>query len=389
MKRLRDKLRAYEVLGEVFNVIAVLSLNRFRKARGEVLPKTPYFRRLEEVLEHLFFLNPYHPLFKPRERGKRVLVVFGSELSFTRSLCSRLLKEARQREKEELYIIGSRCFPREYSEKAEKREGVFRRNLNPYPLISLAKDLFLGYREGRIREVFVLYAEPVGGKGERGELRRREVKEEKRPHERFYEKPAPRPVRAAEVGLGASYRPRVVRFLPPTLRRRYRKGEILNYEVEEEQIISMLLELYLQFYTEFLALEHFTSLNLVRFQTCRRIQENISRRIKEVQRELSKERQERINRELQDIVLAMLSFQGKPFPSPALRLGAVLEMGRNLHPLLKERIVEVVSRLFPVAEVREVEDLLAFRIIAGGEVYEASPELQLENFLSTLKENLS
>jgi len=389
VKRLRDKLRAYEVLGEVFNVIAVLSLNRFKRARGEVLPKTPYFRRLEEVLEHLFYLNPNHPLFKPRKEGKRVLVVFGSELSFTRSLCAKLMKKATKERVDELHVVGGKCFPREFSERSKHLGGVFRKNLNSLPLTSLVRELFRDYRLEKIKEVLLLYAEPIGGKGEEGKLKREAVEEEGIFRERFYERPAPKTVKAAEVGLGASYRPRLLHFLPPPLRRVYKKGEILNYEVDEERIIGMLLELYLQFYIEFLALEHFTSLNLVRFQTCRRIQENLSRRIKEVKKELSKERQERINRELQDIVLAILSFEGKPFPSPSLKLGVVLEVGKSLPPFLKEAVIRSVSRHFSLGEVREVEGLLGFRIIGERIVYEASPELELENLIATLKEALS
>jgi len=93
VKKLSDKLKVLNLLREVFNVVAVISLNRFRRLKPYVISKAPYFTRLEEVLEHLFALYPDHPLFNPREEKRIAVILLLSDLPLTRSLCSKVMEK--------------------------------------------------------------------------------------------------------------------------------------------------------------------------------------------------------------------------------------------------------------------------------------------------------
>ncbi len=131
-------------------------------------------------------------------------------------------------------------------------------------------------------------------------------------------------------------------------------------------------------------LEHYTTLNLVRFQNTRRIQDNLEREIKKLKRVISKARQDRITRELQDITFALLSFEERLFKDFSHRF-AVLEIGEEIENSLKSLIIKVLKKRIPVQEIREVKGLLGFRIITPSEVYDFS----VEHYLESLKKNLT
>lgn len=386
MRVLSDKLKAYTALKELFGVLSVVSLNRLKRAKQEVYPQTPYFRRLEEVLEHLFALNPHNPLFKPRRERRTKVILFGSDLSYTRSLCDKLFKTLEEAEKfkvVEVVVVGEKC--KKKYEKLTFLGKVFGKSLNFKRVIEIVNKLFGEYVREEIDRVFILYARPTLRESKLTSFTRQQKKEvEEVPREILYERKTPREVPKITLGEGFSYRIILHPFIPPPIERRYRKGEVLNFEGSEEELIAEVLKIYLNFYVKFLILEHYTTLNLVRFQNTRRIQDNLEREIKKLKRVISKARQDRITRELQDITFALLSFEERLFKDFSHRF-AVLEIGKEIENSLKSLIIKVVKKRIPVQEIREVKGLLGFRIITPSEVYDFS----VEHYLESLKKNLT
>ncbi|GAB6065801.1 FoF1 ATP synthase subunit gamma [Aquifex pyrophilus] len=394
MREYLRKKRNYELLREAFHVISILSSNRFRRLRGEVLPKVPFYTRLKEVLEHLFTLYPHHPLFRPRKEKKVALILFLSDISFTRSLCSRLIDKAlREVPRDwEVYAVGSKC--RSFKLNNFKRihfvEGVFKRKVNTEKLISLSSELFKRYVRRELDGVYVLQAELQTQEMEKA-YPYEEVKEEEKKVEvtpvKFYERGKPFTYRAYELGVSGNYDISLFRFIPPVIKKKYKKELILNFEGKEEEIIEHILGLYLVFYVQFLAYEHAAVLNLVRFRTGKRIEDNLSKRIKEVQLKINKGRQEKINKELQDIVFSLLAFEEKRFKDINLRC-ATLEVGEEIYEGLRNEIVRRVRRLIPLCEVRYVKGLLGFRILAGKVVYDFSVDFYLNELERIIKYEL-
>jgi len=382
VRKLSEKIKAYELLGEVFNVISVISLNRFRRAKPSVIRKLPYFRRLEEVLEHLYVLLPSHPLFRER-KARKALVVFLSDLSFTRGLCGKLLKRLEGFGAKELIAVGSKCVPKDATNVVE---GVFGKVFLESELVRLFGKLFERYERGELGSVWVLYASPLLGSSfvERSYSPPKAVisqKEERR--ERFYSGASLGGAGAVSLGEAGSWEPRLVRFLPPSVRGRYRGDEVLNTEVPEEVLLGEVMRLYVQLGAPFLGFEHYTALNLYRFRSAKRMRDNVLRALKRLRVLLNKERQERINRELQDIVFALLAFEEERFRD-LKQEGFVLEVGSVVEPRLREFLIGEVRKRVSVREVRVVEGLLGFRLVSQNEVYDFS----LEHYLEELKRSL-
>ena len=380
MKAYSDKLKAYASLKELFGVLSVVSLNRLRRAKQEVYPQTPYYRRLEEVLEHLFYLYPHHPLFKPRKGTKTALLLFGSDLSYTRVLCNKLFKALENVELSKLVVAGEKCVNPKLSEKFPTLYlgEVFGKTLNFSKVQGAVNELFEEYKKDKLSRVYILYARTHISKAERelyGETKER--KPFHVPRQILYERKTPKTTKGVTLGESFTYEVVLHPFLPPPLRGRYRKGEILNLEVPEEELIPQLLKLYLNFYVKFLMLEHYTVLNLIRFQNTKRMEDNVERKIRELRRLISKLRQERITRELEDIVFALLAFEDKVFKDFGDRF-AVLEIGKEIEKELKEKIVNAVKKRLPIKEVRELSGMLGFRIITPSEVYDFTVEHYLE-----------
>ncbi|WP_461828649.1 F0F1 ATP synthase subunit gamma [Aquifex sp.] len=381
MKAYSDKLKAYASLKELFGVLSVVSLNRLRRAKQEVYPQTPYYRRLEEVLEHLFYLYPHHPLFKPRKETKTVVLLFGSDLSYTRSLCNKLFKVLERLNYAELVVAGEKCVNRKLFEKfpTVRLGEVFGKTLNFPNVLKTINKLFEEYKKDKLSRIYILYAKPHIPKADRkpyGETKEHEPFHI--PRQILYERKTPKAVKATTLGESFTYEVVLLPFLPPPLKGRYKKGEILNIEVSEEELIPQILKLYLSFYIKFLMLEHYTVLNLVRFQNTKRMEDNVEQKIKELKRLISKLRQEKITRELEDIIFALLAFEDKVFKDFRNRF-AVLEIGKEIERKLKERIVNTVRKHFPVKEIRELSGMLGFRIITPSEVYDFTLEYYLED----------
>ncbi len=381
MKAYSDKLKAYASLKELFGVLSVVSLNRLRRAKQEVYPQTPYYRRLEEVLEHLFYLYPNHPLFKPRKGTETLILLFGSDLSYTRSLCNKLFKALENIKPSRMIVAGEKCPNPKLFERIPTRHlgGIFGKNLNFSKVQEIVNKAFEEFKREKLSHVYILYARTHIPKTV--SIQYGETKESKAlhvPRQILYERKTPKTTKRITLGESFTYEVVLLPFLPPPLRGRYKKGEILNLEVPEEELIPQILKLYLNFYVKFLMLEHYTVLNLVRFQNTKRMEDNVERKIKELKRLISKLRQEKITRELEDIVFALLAFEDKVFRDFRDRF-AVLEIGKEIEEELKERILNAVKKHFPVKEVREVSGMLGFRIITPSEVYNFTPEHYLED----------
>lgn len=393
MKKLSEKLKAYEVLKEVFNVIAIISLNRFKKTRHIVSKEYPYFERLKEVLEHLFALYPTHPLFRQREEKKISVVVFTSDLSFTRELCNRIFKSVPKFKNAEFIILGGKCKKRDFFERYKPKviSGVFTKFVDYESVFKTFEELFEKFTLKEVDSVYVVSAIPflekTKGEGKREEGKPKGELEVRR--EILYAREA-RQVKVVEIGESGKIEVYVDRFLPPRIKGVYRKDLILNFEGSEEEIIKTVLKLYTEFHAKFLSLGHWNALNLQRFRTSKRIQDNLEKKIKTLKRLLSKERQEKITRELQDIVLSLLALEEKKFRDLESK-GFVLEIDKDLYEKLKERIVKSLKEHFSILEVVEVEGLLGFYLRGEGKVYNCSALKQLEFFISKLisKEDLS
>ncbi|AAC06541.1 F0F1 ATP synthase subunit gamma [Aquifex aeolicus] len=383
MKKLSEKLRAYEVLREVFNVIAVISLNRFKKTRHIVSQEYPYFERLKEVLEHLFALHPTHPLFKPREEKRVSVVVFTSDLSFTRELCNKIFKSVPEFRETEFIIFGGKCRKKDLFERLKPKviSNTFTKLVDYSKILKTFEELFERFASKELDAVYVVSALPflerAEGKGKRETGK--SIKEEEVKREILYTRGA-RYVRAVELGESGRIEVYVERFLPPKIKGVYRKDLILNFEGNEEEIIRTVLKLYTEFHAKFLSLAHWNALNLQRFRTAKRIQDNLERKIKNLKRLISKERQEKINRELQDIALSLLALEEKKFKDIEHK-DYVLEIDKNLEESLKKKVIEILKEHFPILEVKEVEGLLGFYLRGEGKVYNASTLKQLELFV--------
>ena len=381
MKAFSDKLKAYASLKELFGVLSVVSLNRLKRAKQEVYPQTPYYRRLEEVLEHLFYLYPHHPLFTPRKGKKVAVLLFGSDLSYTKALCNKLFKALENVEIYKLAVAGEKCVNRKLFEKFPTVHlgEVFGKTLNFPKVLEVINKLFEEYKKDKLSRVYILYARTHISKADRkpyGEIKEHEPFHI--PRQILYERKTPKTTKGITLGESFTYEVILLPFLPPSLKGRYKKGEILNLEVAEEELIPQLLKLYLNFYVKFLMLEHYTVLNLVRFQNTKRMEDNVDRKIKELKRLISKLRQEKITRELEDIIFSLLAFEDKVFRDFEDRF-AVLEIGKEIKKELKEKIVNTVKKRFPVKEVRELSGMLGFRIITPSEVYDFTLEHYLED----------
>ncbi|WP_461831363.1 F0F1 ATP synthase subunit gamma [Aquifex sp.] len=393
MREYLHKKRSYELLREVFHVISILSTNRFKRLRKEVLPKIPFYNRLEEILEHLFALYPYHPLFKPRKEKRVALILFLSDISFTRSLCSKLIDKALSEAQRnwKVYVLGSKCKNAKlnYFEKVEFVEGVFKKSVNTEKLVNLNRELFRKYVEGELDGIYILHAELLTEEADSDlyEGREEEGKQFHITPVKFYERGKPFTYRAHELGISGNYAVRLFRFIPPVIKKKYKKHLILNFEGKEEEIIEEVLRLYLDFYIQFLAYEHAAVLNLVRFRTGKRIEDKLSKRLKDIQIKINKARQEKINRELQDIVFALLAFEEKKFKDINLGCG-VLEIGEEIYDDLKKEIIERIKRLIPLCEVRYTKGLLGFRILSGKIVYDFSADFYLKKLERVIKYEL-
>jgi len=383
VKKLSEKLRTYEVLREVFNVIAVMSLNRFKKTRGIVSQEYSYFERLKEVLEHLFALYPTHPLFKPRKEKRVSVLVFTSDLSFTRELCNRIFNSIPYFTEVEFIIFGGKCRKKKLFESFKPKliSGIFTKFVDYSRVLKIFEELFEKFVSHEVDAVYVVSAIPFM---ERNEVREKGgaekiSKEWEIKREILYSRRA-KQIRAVEMGESGKIEVYVERFLPPRIKRVYKKDLILNFEGNEEEIIETVLRLYTEFYAKFLSLGHWNALNLQRFRTAKRIQDNLERKIKILKRLISKERQERINRELQDIVLVLLALEEKKLKDIEHK-GYVLEIDKNLRKELKEKILKRLEERFNILEVKEVENLLGFYLREKGKVYNCSALKQLEFFI--------
>ncbi|RUM31987.1 MAG: hypothetical protein DSY42_01975 [Aquifex sp.] len=392
MKRFSDKLKVLNLLREVFNVVAVISLNRFRRLKPSVIAKVPYFTRLEEVLEHLFALYPDHPLFNPREEKRIAVILFLSDLSLTRSSCSRVLEKffkVFQGKKVKLYTVGEKCKSKKLEQiySRENVSGVFGKELNVKSLINLVEKLFEDFKNKELDAVYILYIKPILGKSfQVTPYLKVESKTKEKPKkiEKFYGYKTPANVRIVELGESGDYSVEVLKFLPPRIKRRYRKGLILNFETDEDEIIAVVLKLYIQLYVEFIAFEHYTSLNMIRFRTAKRIEDNLSKKIQEVKKLINKARQDKINRELQDIVFALLAFEEKTFRDIKAQ-DIILEIGEGIKDNLRDLIIQRVQDKFNIYEVRIVKGLTGFRVIGSNEIYDFS----LEHYLEEMERKLA
>ncbi len=387
MKKLLDRLKAYASLGELFGVLSVISLNRLRRARQKVYPQVPYFRRLEEVLEHLFYLYPTHPLFSRKSERRTTVILFGSDLSYTKSLCTRLYPLLERVKPSRLVIFGEKCVNRRITESIQTRVvgNVFGKNLEFTKVNKVVNELFEEYRSNKVDRILILYARASLSKGKRYTYSRgRKVIEEEIPRQILYERKGAKPVKSSLLDESLAYEILLLPFLPPPVKGRYRKEEILNLEGSEEELISQILKLYLNFYVKFLMLEHYTVLNLVRFRNTKRMQDNVEKKIRELKLLISKMRQEKITREIEDIVFGMLASEDRVLRDFSDRF-AVLEIGKEVDKELREKIVKTVKKYFPLQEIKLIEGMLGFRIITSSRVYDFS----VGYYLDELKKRLT
>ncbi|NPB08225.1 MAG: hypothetical protein GXN96_04770 [Aquificae bacterium] len=373
MTKLSRKLRTYETLRELFGVLSVVSLNRFRRAQGSLYRLLPFAFGLKESFSRL--LKAY-PSLLPPPRGPKTLLLFTSELSFTRSLRDKLLKEAQKLGDFQLLLIGRGGL-----------EGYLGRLWNPQNFRELGRKLAEEFLKGERGETYFLYAQspaplrplPALGRGRPapvGELKR----------ERFYAPAPPRSFPSVSEGYAGRTEVKLLRFLPPE-EPAHPPLSPLQLEGEKEELFRLLLFLYAERLTEAVGLSHYASLQLTRFRTTKRIEDNLKERTRELKRLLMKERQERINRELQDIVLAVLAFEEKAFRSPPY--GVRILVGDTLLPEVRELLLKELLKLFPGAQAEVVRDLTGFKIITEGKVYDFSAEGALRSLWRRLKEALS
>ncbi|HIP42949.1 MAG TPA: hypothetical protein EYG91_03410 [Aquifex aeolicus] len=269
----------------------------------------------------------------------------------------------------------------------ENISDIFGKELNVKSLINLMEKPFKDFKNKELDAVYILYIKPILGKSSRvtpypkGESR---TKEKPKKIERFYGYKTPANVRIVELGESGDCSAKVLKFLPPRIKRRYRKGLILNFETDEDEIITVALKLYIQLYVEFIAFEHYTSLNMIRFRTAKRIEDNLSKEIQEVRRLINKARQDKINRELQDIIFALLAFEEKTFRDIKTQ-DIILEIGEGITDSLRDLIIQRVRDKFNICEVRTVKGLSGFRIVGNNEIYDFS----LEHYLEEMERKLA
>lgn len=393
MKKVEEKIKAYSVLTEVFNVLSVVSIHRYRKFKNEVIPLFPYFERLREVMFHLFKLYPFHPFFRVRKENKVEVVVFGSDISFTGKLCRPLTKTLKGiKNARKVYFFGGKCLNRYILENfnVEIVSDVFKKKPNYEKALKVFSKLFREYLLGKVDGIYLVYAKPYLGKVE-FEYAEEEKPEEEREIKReiLYEK------RGKALGIyelleRGGFKIEVLKLLPVILKRKVLKGHILNIEGDKEKLIEEVIKLYTEFYIKFLMLEHFTSLNLIRHRTAKTAQDNLRKEIEKLKNLQRKFRQEKINRELQDLIASVIAFEERVYKDISAMEKAILEIG-ELNKDIKRVVLKSVKEKFEISEVREVEGLHGFRIITKNKVYDFSIEHYLEQFLKsfTSKEDLS
>ncbi len=319
---LRDRIKTLTALKSTLHVWEILAINRYRKYRAIVSSHLPYFLRLQEVLEHLYALYPgvRRGLLEVRRERRIDALVLGSDRGYIGDLVSRVLRvytefaSYRRGVQINLFFVGRRGFREDLpGRKLALVEGAFGKDIDLRKVDDLAVLLMRRYMKQESDACYVFFQRPEVPLGLRGgavEQREEREREEESPffYPGFQEVLRAKPHAAVERG---SYRPVVLRFLPPDIRKRYSPDLILNIEAEEEEFLHTLLDLYMRFFMKEVFMEHFTSINFARYRTIRRITENIDRKIGEYRRLQNKLRQEKINKEIEDIVLSHMAEEEK------------------------------------------------------------------------------
>jgi len=379
----RRRIRTLSALRSTLHVWEILAINRYKKYSAVVSAHLPYFLRLQEVLEHLYALyaGVRRGLLEVREERKVDVLVLGSDRGYVGDFVSRVFRSYtgffshRRGVKVSLFVAGKRgALENLPGERIALFEGVFGKDLDWKRIDEIAVLLMGRYRRRESDACYVVFQRPEVSPGMRAQLEGRERKREEREESPFFYTGFEEVLRAkshAVVERG-SYRPVVLRFLPPDIRKRYSPDLILNIEGEEEELLHALLDMYMRFFIREIFIEHFTSINFARYRTIRRITENIDRKLDEYRRLQNKLRQEKINKEIEDIVLSHMAEEEKRERDFTERTFTL-----RVDPRLPgESVSAIVKRLqklgFPVGEVERSSLIGGFQLLGRGYAWDLS-----------------
>ncbi len=391
---LRKKIDTLKVLRSTLNVWEALAVNRYKRLSAVASSTLPYFVRLREVLEHLYALYPHTriPLLELREENTVDVVVLTSDRGYVGDFILKTLKALdsfleSKRIHINLFIVGRRGNLSKYKNlKPKLLEGMLSKDIDWEGVNALRMELVGRYVSRTTDGVYIVFQRPFLEPKPYTSTptpRKKETPPVEKPflYGAFEEVLKSKPLQAFEKG---SYRPAVLRFLPPDIEKKYSPDTIVNFDTNEEEVIKKLVELYLNFFLRHIFLEHFTALNFARYRTVNRIKENIRKKLDTYKRLASKLRQEKITREIQDIVFALIATQQTKYKA-YLEKGFTLYVDTSMPSEEIERVMSFLSkRGFPVREVRKSNLIGGFKLIS----YEFEIDLSVERYLKELEKSL-
>ncbi|MGB9874185.1 MAG: F0F1 ATP synthase subunit gamma, partial [Hydrogenobacter sp.] len=178
------------------------------------------------------------------------------------------------------------------------------------------------------------------------------------------------------IGHITSYRPQVVKIIPPVLEGSYIKDSVMNFEGDEELILKEVLRLYLSFLFKEIFLEHFSAELSARFIKTREIIKSIDRKRSNLSFQRNKIRQERINNEIIDLVNIHISIKESLFKD-VYDASYALEVSE----IFNEENVEYLKERLGIRKVLRRKDITGFRVFSKNSLY----DFTLEGFFRLFK----
>jgi len=383
----KSRIKTLNALKSTLHVWEVLAINRYKKYSAVVSSRMSYFLRLQEILEHLYSLSVIHgeDLLELRTEEKIDTLLLTTDRGYVGDLILRIIKtynefvNSKKGKEVHLFVAGSRGIRKDLPiEKSFER--IFGKDLDWDQIKEVTSFLVKRFRKGESDACYVIFHRPevLPAKGV-------ELKEKKKEKTEITESPffytdfskAFTKGSHAVVERG-SYRPLVIRFLPPDIRKRYSPKLILNIEADERELIKTLLNLYVQFFMREIFIEHFTSINFARYRTIRRILENIDKKIDTYRKLHNKLRQEKINSEIEDIVLSHTAQED-------IRLRDFVERGFTLsvdyflaNSDLKKLKIYLENQGFPIRSIERINLTAGFRLTSVDKMLDLSVEGKLK-----------
>ncbi|WP_340689880.1 FoF1 ATP synthase subunit gamma [Hydrogenobacter thermophilus] len=390
LKDIDNKINHLYSVKKYINAMNLISINRYRRYYAQLSAQHRYFLRLREVLEMLIYLHR-GDLFLKRKEKSLCLILLSTDRGFVGRFNEVLIRTVSDflkhppLEVKKVVIVGRRGAQQfKNMEKTETYTGVFGKDIDWGKAQEIFYSIVRDYMAGHYDAVYVALNRPILRQAMREEKAEREVKkEEAQVGEIFYElfKRAT-PTLPVAVGTVASYKPQIVKFIPPALEGSYSEKSIMNFEGDEEFILMELLRLYLYFLLRQIFLEHFSAELSARFIKTREIIRAIDKKVSQLSFERNKLRQERINNELLDLINIYISMKERLFKDMQDE-SYTLEVSKDFTEEAVDMILGRLGRRFHFKKVIR-RDMSGWRVLSRSSMY----DLTLESFLARLLRSL-